>query len=146
MGFQGKNPATDFRATGLLGLKHLVYIAENYRDRFRRMINEQALRDPAKQYPVAAAGINISQLLVNVFLDQTSENQSDIILTSSDIFPVLLHPNGYCELYCAIFELLDEKWRELVSFVSSFFQIIKMKKKNLKRMLNICNSILYLKK
>jgi len=30
LGFQGKDPSTDFRGMGLLGLLNLVYFAENY--------------------------------------------------------------------------------------------------------------------
>lgn len=44
MGFQGKNPKTDFRAMGIMGLKHLLYFAETHPDTLRRMVNGQIAR------------------------------------------------------------------------------------------------------
>lgn len=38
------------------------------------------------------------------------------------VFPMLFAPNAYNELYCAVFEILDIKWAEMV-----FFFIIYLK-------------------
>ena len=66
MGFQGTDPATDFRGMGLLGLMNLIYIAENHSNTFRRIVKGQASRDDFL-YPVAVAGISISHLLTTTF-------------------------------------------------------------------------------
>lgn len=36
-GFQSENARTDFRAAGLLGLRQLVYFAENYNEEFNKI-------------------------------------------------------------------------------------------------------------
>ena len=36
-GFQSENTRTDFRAAGLLGLRQLVYFAENYNEEFNKI-------------------------------------------------------------------------------------------------------------
>ena len=68
LGFQGNDPATDFRGMGLLGLRHLVFFAEKYSTGWRELLVSQARRKE-RQYPVSVAGINLTYLLVNeVFL------------------------------------------------------------------------------
>eukprot|EP00762_Andalucia_godoyi_P007022 ANDGO_07650.mRNA.1 ELMO domain-containing protein C len=57
IGFQGKDPSTDFRAMGTWGLEQLVYFARNYTAEARAIVAD----DP--EYPVACSGINISHLL-----------------------------------------------------------------------------------
>jgi len=59
---QGTDPATDFRGMGLLGLRNLLYMAENYNDKLRKIISDQTQRNE-HEYPVAVAGINVSQML-----------------------------------------------------------------------------------
>jgi len=44
MGFQGTDPATDFRGMGLLGLQNLMYFAETYPEIFRKIVKEQSSR------------------------------------------------------------------------------------------------------
>jgi hypothetical protein len=73
LGFQGTDPATDFRGMGLLGLQNLIYFAENYTDTFRKIVTVQAERKE-RDYPVAVAGINVTQMLcdlMRVFQDGT---------------------------------------------------------------------------
>ena len=49
----------------LTGLKHLVYISENHTNEWRAIVNEQHSRKE-KDYPVAVAGINLSQMLFQI--------------------------------------------------------------------------------
>ena len=51
IGFQGKNPVTDLRAMGILGLKHLVYFAEYKPEQYRNQVNRQNTKEIEKQYP-----------------------------------------------------------------------------------------------
>tara|TARA_R110002050_G_scaffold163884_1_gene293897 strand:- start:391 stop:1002 length:612 start_codon:yes stop_codon:yes gene_type:complete len=55
LGFQGTDPATDFRGMGICGLNNLLYFAENHTDLLRRFCKEQQARGDAL-YPVATAG------------------------------------------------------------------------------------------
>ena len=62
LGFQGPDPATDFRGMGILGLANLVYFGEHYPDVFRRLVAAQGKRD----YPLACAGINVTLMLIEL--------------------------------------------------------------------------------
>lgn len=60
IGFQGKNPQTDFRGMGMLGLENLLYFAKNQNDMARRVLIES--HHPTYWYSYAIVGINISDL------------------------------------------------------------------------------------
>lgn len=65
IGFQGTDPATDFRGMGILGLNNLLYFAEVHPETFRKIVTVQAERKE-RDYPVAVAGINITQMLYDL--------------------------------------------------------------------------------
>ena len=117
LGFQGKNPISDLRAAGLLGLEHLVYFAETYPNNFKKILAEQNTLPVERQYPgawrwnfttkyisdtltrtVATAGINITNLMATVFT------------TASKVYPMIFEQNGLLNMYCIIFEKLDVEW------------------------------------
>ena len=62
IGFQGADPATDFRGMGVLGLHNLLYFGEHFPDVFTRLVNAQRKRD----YPLACAGINVTFMLLEM--------------------------------------------------------------------------------
>eukprot|EP00741_Cyanophora_paradoxa_P019903 tig00021178_g19208.t1 len=62
LGFQGMDPATDFRGMGLLGLHNLVYFVEGY----PAVVREVLTAEPERGYPFAAAGINITRMLTSI--------------------------------------------------------------------------------
>ena len=74
LGFQGKDPATDFRGMGLLGLKHILYFAKTYTKIFVEMASTQNSRS-SHYYPVSTAGINISSMLLEIL--QIGKGKSD---------------------------------------------------------------------
>lgn len=61
VGFQGDDPATDFRGMGLLGLNQLVYFSTAYNDVACRMMRQSA--HPTKGYPFAIVGISMTSLI-----------------------------------------------------------------------------------
>jgi hypothetical protein len=65
-GFQGTDPATDFRGMGILGLKHFLYFAKHYTETLRGMMEAQAENNET-YYPIAVAGINLSKMLFDMF-------------------------------------------------------------------------------
>jgi hypothetical protein len=74
LGFQGTDPATDFRGMGLLGLHNLCYFAERSSSAspswstFSQIVNSQVRRTlQEKDYPTAVVGINITGILVDLF-------------------------------------------------------------------------------
>ncbi len=125
MGFQGSDPATDFRGMGLLGLHNLLYMAEHRTDLFKKLLNGQHARLPAgheRVYPVAVAGINITQMLYDLLnigknIDPTGAN--------GRLFKVLFdQPNIFEELYCLSFTLLDRTWDEMKANYMDFGKVL----------------------
>ena len=57
IGFQGKDPATDFRGMGEFGLRQLLFFSEKHADVAQKIIGEK------RDYPFAIAGINISRFV-----------------------------------------------------------------------------------
>jgi hypothetical protein len=83
LGFQGKDPSTDFRAMGMLGLENLVYFAEVHPRQAKQQliqswggafINQIEMSVPVTQpgpenagwYPYAITSINISQFALEL--------------------------------------------------------------------------------
>ncbi|KAL0480664.1 ELMOD2 [Acrasis kona] len=64
LGFQGTDPATDFRGSGLLGLKNILYFAEKYPDTFKKQYKRTL--DTPNAYPFVIAGLNVTMLLFNL--------------------------------------------------------------------------------
>ena len=62
IGFQGNDPATDFRGMGLQGLDDLVYYASTHPESAQQTFLSS--RHPVSWYPFAIVGINISQFAV----------------------------------------------------------------------------------
>lgn len=67
LGFQGKDPATDLRGMGLLGLVQLVYYAEYYPEKARSTLLES--EHPRRWFPWAVAGINVSSFVLALLVD-----------------------------------------------------------------------------
>lgn len=61
IGFQGVDPATDFRGAGILGLQTLLYFASSFNSLARRVLEEAS-------YSFAITGINITAWLLNWLL------------------------------------------------------------------------------
>eukprot|EP01135_Chromosphaera_perkinsii_P006107 Nk52_evm3s400 gene=Nk52_evmTU3s400 len=74
LGFQGDNPATDFRGMGLLGLYNLLYFATFYTDICTSVLSNA--NHPYRGYSFAVVGINITALLFNLLCADTSEKKN----------------------------------------------------------------------
>lgn len=59
IGFQGKDPSTDFRGMGLLALDNLYYLCEKYLDVARR-IHKNSRQTTVSWFSFACVGINIT--------------------------------------------------------------------------------------
>lgn len=64
LGFQGQNPATDFRGMGVLALDHLLHFGKRYPDCARRTLKHSS--DPEMWYTWACVGINITSFLLQL--------------------------------------------------------------------------------
>ncbi|BFZ55250.1 ELMO domain-containing protein 3 [Savitreella phatthalungensis] len=71
LGFQGKDPSTDFRASGLLGLRHLRHLAANHAMYAHRMLAESSTVEAARSpdipwYPFALCSIHVTNMLLTL--------------------------------------------------------------------------------
>ena len=66
LGFQGRDPATDFRGMGLLGLHNLLYYAQHYTAEVRSVLAQ------SREYPFASVGINLTSVLLVDYLGVTA--------------------------------------------------------------------------
>mmetsp|Transcript_11155 Transcript_11155/g.16472 ORF Transcript_11155/g.16472 Transcript_11155/m.16472 type:complete len:417 (+) Transcript_11155:57-1307(+) len=61
IGFQGVDPATDCRGTGVYGIQMIIYLAETYPTQFKRMMRKCDKEKNA--YPFAIAALNVTMML-----------------------------------------------------------------------------------
>jgi len=123
IGFQGTDPATDFRGMGVLGLSNLLYFAEAYPDQFRKIVQVQAERKE-RDYPVAVAGINITQMLFDVL-----KISNDTTTFGSPTMVLFDHPKAFEEIYCTSLKVLDNTWDEMNASYMDFPRVIAAVKK-----------------
>lgn len=67
IGFQGDDPATDFRGMGLLGLKNLVFFSTKYNDAAQSVLSHSM--HPRYGYSFAIVGINITSMAYHLLRD-----------------------------------------------------------------------------
>lgn len=87
IGFQGKDPATDFRGVGVLGLEQLLFLTSKgspYRETALKMYKDSTITDT--WYFFCVAGINISQKILLAFLED-----SDLQTIVAEHYQVLEH-------------------------------------------------------
>ncbi|KAG0336166.1 hypothetical protein BG000_006859 [Podila horticola] len=102
IGFQGRDPATDFRGMGMLGLDDLVYYAKFY-----PLSSKQALEcshHETQWYSFAIVGINITAFAVQTL--RTRQLQHYLFLNGTD-------RSVYHELYCYLFHRFNGYWMTL---------------------------------
>eukprot|EP01112_Ceratiomyxa_fruticulosa_P021611 TRINITY_DN7666_c0_g3_i2.p1 TRINITY_DN7666_c0_g3~~TRINITY_DN7666_c0_g3_i2.p1 ORF type:complete len:712 (+),score=155.21 TRINITY_DN7666_c0_g3_i2:203-2338(+) len=125
IGFQGTDPATDFRGMGILGLENLLYFAEAHSEVFRRIISTNLARKE-REYPVAVAGINLSQMLYDLLRVGETENADCVI------FPILFsHRFAFEEMYSTSFQVLDYTWDDMQASYMDFPKVIAAVKKQI---------------
>jgi len=79
---------------------------------FKKIVHEQHSRKE-KDYPVAVAGINVSQVLYTLFTDSTG------------IFNILFdHKNAFEEIYFICLKLLDTTWDEMDASYMDFPKVL----------------------
>ena len=110
LGFQGKDPSTDFRGGGLLGLRHLLYISSAHKKEFRSIISQYNKTEDMLQYPVCVGGIEISDMLFQMF-QIGRYNTGD-----QKVFRILFDDEkdrALEEMYVSIFKCLNKMWYEM---------------------------------
>eukprot|EP01091_Cochliopodium_minus_P014029 TRINITY_DN4680_c0_g1_i1.p1 TRINITY_DN4680_c0_g1~~TRINITY_DN4680_c0_g1_i1.p1 ORF type:complete len:339 (+),score=84.55 TRINITY_DN4680_c0_g1_i1:28-1044(+) len=65
IGFQGNNPATDFRGCGYFGLCNLIYFSKTYEAKYKSMIKGR-IKEDLRNFPVAIASLNVIMLIYQI--------------------------------------------------------------------------------
>ncbi|KAF9354784.1 hypothetical protein BGX34_010826 [Mortierella sp. NVP85] len=102
IGFQGNDPATDFRGMGMLGLDDLVYYAKYYPKSSKHAL--ECSHDEISWYSFAIVGINITAFAVQTL--RTRQLQYHLFLNGTD-------RSVYHELYCFLFHRFNQYWTTL---------------------------------
>ncbi|AQK42399.1 ELMO domain-containing protein 2, mRNA [Zea mays] len=108
MGWQGVNPATDFRGCGFVSLENLLFFARTYPASFKRLMLKQQGMRTTWEYPFAVAGVNISYMLIQLLELNSVRPKS---LPGINFIKVLTeHEDAFDVLYCIAFEMMDAQW------------------------------------
>uniref|UniRef100_A0A7S1THW9 ELMO domain-containing protein n=1 Tax=Compsopogon caeruleus TaxID=31354 RepID=A0A7S1THW9_9RHOD len=101
IGFQGRDPCTDFRGAGVLGLIQLCYFAKHRPDSARRMLREPPME--AARYPFCCCGLNITASLS----DLITQDKLSRWLYGKRASEVV---SAFHDFYCDTFELFHARW------------------------------------
>ncbi|KAI5428244.1 hypothetical protein KIW84_033301 [Lathyrus oleraceus] len=66
MGWQGKDPSTDFRGGGYISLENLLFFAKKFPKSFQDLLRKQEGDRSVWEYPFAVAGVNITFMLIQM--------------------------------------------------------------------------------
>ncbi|CAN6234150.1 unnamed protein product [Urochloa humidicola] len=136
MGWQGVNPATDFRGCGFISLENLLFFARTYPQApFKRLMLKQQGMRAVWEYPFAVAGINISYMLIQLLELNSARPKS---LPGINFIKVLTeHEDAFDVLYCIAFEMMDAQWLAMRASYMQFKEVLEATKQQLERELSL---------
>ncbi|KAL6652293.1 hypothetical protein ACP70R_011218 [Stipagrostis hirtigluma subsp. patula] len=131
MGWQGKDPSTDFRGGGFISLENLLFFSTNYQKSFQELLCKKNGDRALWEYPFAVAGVNITFMLIQM-LDLQSVKPRSLV---GAVFLNLLLENdrAFDVLYCITFKLMDQKWLDMHASYMDFNTVIKSTQRQLER-------------
>ncbi|GBG87340.1 hypothetical protein CBR_g45400 [Chara braunii] len=125
MGWQGRDPSTDFRGGGFISLENLLYFANEHPRQFRRIFNKETGKRADWEYPFAVAGLNVTFMLVELL---GLRADSKVPTTRAAVhFTAYLEDEeeAFDELYCVAFQLLDSQWLEMGASYMEFNSVLR---------------------
>ncbi|XP_032231955.2 ELMO domain-containing protein 2 isoform X1 [Nematostella vectensis] len=138
IGFQGKDPMTDFRGMGMLGMDNLLYFASNHSSAARKVLSNS--HHPSYGYSYAIVGINITGMAFRLLEDGSLRNH----------FYNCKHdkpsPTDFHEVYCYLLYEFNSFWMiEKPASVMEFNKYKDLFEEKIGRMLKDTNVRLILK-
>uniref|UniRef100_A0A0E0F5S1 ELMO domain-containing protein n=1 Tax=Oryza meridionalis TaxID=40149 RepID=A0A0E0F5S1_9ORYZ len=115
MGWQGRDPSTDFRGAGFISLENLLFFAKTFSASFQRLLKKQCGNRATWEYPFAVAGVNITFMIMQM-LDLQSKDEWAFDL-----------------LYCVAFVVMDKQWLDKNASYMDFNEILKSTRTQLER-------------
>ncbi|GMH21635.1 hypothetical protein Nepgr_023477 [Nepenthes gracilis] len=111
MGWQGKDPSTDFRGGGLISLENLLFLARKFPKSFQDLLRKQEGDRSLWEYPFAVAGVNITFMLIQM-LDLEAVKPRTLVGATFLKF-LAENESAFDLLYCITFKLLDHQWLQM---------------------------------
>lgn len=106
VGFQGDDPATDFRGMGLLGLENLLFFARTYPAAAAHVLSHS--RHPHYGYSFACVGINLTHMSHRMWTDGAAKSHVyNACHQSQAEVPDMSH---FHRFYCHLFFEFDKLW------------------------------------
>eukprot|EP00252_Welwitschia_mirabilis_P001962 TRINITY_DN11926_c0_g1_i3.p1 TRINITY_DN11926_c0_g1~~TRINITY_DN11926_c0_g1_i3.p1 ORF type:complete len:153 (+),score=33.49 TRINITY_DN11926_c0_g1_i3:670-1128(+) len=135
MGWQGKDPSTDFRGGGFISLENLLFFAKTYPNSFQRLLQKQQGNRAVWEYPFAVAGVNLTFMLIQM-LDLRSEKPSTV---TGAVFLKMLAEDEWAFdlLYCIAFEMMDAQWLARRASYMDFNAVLKATRVQLEKELQL---------
>jgi len=122
LGFQGVDPATDFRGMGMLGLEQLIYFAQNFNETAKYILN--CSHHNYSWYSFAITGINITSFELELINGRHLQHY--LISHEASI-------ESFNEYYCYLFSEFNKYWfkRKEPVTVMNFNDVFKSFKKKM---------------
>lgn len=131
MGWQGKDPSTDFRGGGFIALENLLFFSRTFPKSFHDLLWKREGNRSLWEYPFAVAGVNITFMLVQM-LDLQSAKPRTMM---GAVFLKLLteEKRAFDLLYCITFKLLDHQWLTMQASYMDFNAVMKATRRQVER-------------
>lgn len=131
MGWQGRDPSTDFRGAGFISLENLLFFAKTFSTSFQCLLKKQGGKGSAWEYPFAVAGINITFMIMQM-LDLDATKPRTFIRS---VFIQMLSDNEWAFdlLYCVAFMIMDKQWLEKNASYMEFNDVLKSTRAQVER-------------
>ncbi|CAF2138679.1 unnamed protein product [Brassica rapa] len=131
MGWQGKDPSTDFRGGGFISLENLLFFAKTFPTSFQRLLNKQGGKRAAWEYPFAVAGVNITFMIMQMLDLEASKPRTFV----GSVFLQMLSENEWAFdlLYCVAFAVMDKQWLDRNATYMEFNDVLRCTRAQLER-------------
>ncbi|PIN09346.1 hypothetical protein CDL12_18075 [Handroanthus impetiginosus] len=163
MGWQGKDPSTDFRGAGFISLENLLFFAKTFSTSFQSLLRKQAGKRAAWEYPFAVAGVNITFMIMQMLdldaMHLISKLQSNVMkncaakpktfngavfykccqrvvvyaFTTESLDAFAENEWAFDILYCVAFMIMDKLWLEKNATYMEFNDILKCTRSQLEK-------------
>ncbi|VAI88278.1 unnamed protein product [Triticum turgidum subsp. durum] len=131
MGWQGRDPSTDFRGAGFISLENLLFFAKTFSASFQRLLQKQSGNRATWEYPFAVAGVNITFMIMQMLDLQSTKPRTFV----KAVFVQMLSEDEWAFdlLYCVAFLVMDKQWVEKNASYMDFNEILKSTRAQLEK-------------
>ncbi|KAG0451656.1 hypothetical protein HPP92_026109 [Vanilla planifolia] len=131
MGWQGKDPSTDFRGGGFVSVENLLFFARAFPKSFQDLLQKRVGSRSLWEYPFAVAGVNITFMLIQMLDLQAAKPRT----LMGAVFLKLLAEDerAFDLLYCITFKLMDHIWLTMQASYMDFNAVMKATRRQLER-------------